>query len=123
MSIISPSRVDDSFTLDALEPPSSSPVRRRLRVERVWRGPDADPSWVRPALLLLLTVTAGLYMWNLGASGWANTYYSAAVQAGSKSWKAFFFGSLDAGNSITVDKSPGFLWVMELSARLSLIHI
>ena len=37
---------------------------------------------------------------------------------GSKSWKAFFFGSLDAGNSITVDKSPGFLWVMEISARI-----
>ena len=68
--------------------------------------------------IALLGATALLYIWGLGASGWANTYYSAAVQAGSKSWKAFFFGSLDAGNSITVDKSPGFLWVMELSARI-----
>ena len=40
------------------------------------------------------------------------------MQAGTKSWKAFFYGSLDSGNSITVDKSPGFLWVMELSARI-----
>ena len=31
-----------------------------------------------------------------GASGWANAFYSAAVQAGSKSWKALFFGSFDA---------------------------
>ena len=37
-----------------------------------------------------------LYLWDLGASGWANAFYSAAVQAGSESWKAFFFGSSDA---------------------------
>ena len=82
------------------------------------RGRADAPAWERPALIALLGATAVLYLWGLGASGWANTYYSAAVQAGTKSWKAFFFGSLDAGNSITVDKSPGFLWVMELSARI-----
>ncbi|MGG8409827.1 glycosyltransferase family 39 protein, partial [Streptomyces sp. 12297] len=42
----------------------------------------------------------------------------AAVQAGSESWKAFFFGSSDAGNSITVDKPPAALWPMALSVRL-----
>ena len=51
-----------------------------------------------------------LYLWGLGASGWANSFYSAAVQAGSQSWKAFFFGSSDAANSITVDKTPASLW-------------
>ncbi len=35
---------------------------------------------------------------------WANSFYSAAVQAGSVSWKAFLFGSSDGGSSITVDK-------------------
>ena len=84
----------------------------------MWRGPDTDPAWVRPALLFLLAVTAGLYVWNLGASGWANSYYSAAVQAGTKSWKAFFFGSTDASNFITVDKTPASLWVMEVSGRI-----
>jgi 4-amino-4-deoxy-L-arabinose transferase-like glycosyltransferase len=39
-------------------------------------------------------------------------------QAGSESWKAFFFGSSDAGNSITVDKPPASLWVMALSVRI-----
>ena len=29
-----------------------------------------------------------------------------------RSWEAFFFGSLDAGNVITVDKPPASLWVM-----------
>src|SRR5256886_17333855 len=77
-----------------------------------------NPAWVRPAFLALLGATAVLYLWNLAASGWANAYYSAAVLAGTKSWAAFFFGSLDASNFITVDKAPGSLWVMEISARL-----
>ena len=77
-----------------------------------------DPAWVRPALLALLVGTGVLYLWGLGSSGWANSFYSAAVQAGTKSWKAFFFGSFDSSNFITVDKPPASLWVMELSARI-----
>ena len=73
---------------------------------------------MRPALLGLLTAAALLYLIGLGRSGWANGFYSAAVQAGAHSWKAFFFGSSDAANFITVDKPPASLWVMELSARL-----
>jgi 4-amino-4-deoxy-L-arabinose transferase-like glycosyltransferase len=77
-----------------------------------------DPRWTRPALWALLTVTALTYLWDLGASGNANSYYAAAVQAGTQSWKALLFGSVDAGNSITVDKPPAALWVMGLSGRL-----
>jgi 4-amino-4-deoxy-L-arabinose transferase-like glycosyltransferase len=69
-------------------------------------------------LMGLLALTAVLYLWGLGASGWANSFYSAAVQAGSESWKAFFFGSSDAASSITVDKTPLSLWPMSLSVRL-----
>jgi 4-amino-4-deoxy-L-arabinose transferase-like glycosyltransferase len=78
----------------------------------------ADPRWTRPALAGLLGLTAVLYLWGLSANGWANSFYSAAVQAGTKSWSAFFFGSSDAAGSITVDKPPASLWVMELSARI-----
>lgn len=78
----------------------------------------ARPRWVLPALGLLLVGTAVLYLVNLSASGYANTFYSAAVQAGSRSWEAFFFGSSDAASSITVDKPPASLWVMELSVRV-----
>jgi len=85
---------------------------------RAWRGSPDAPRWERPALLGLLGSTAVLYLWGLSASGWANAFYSAAVQAGSQSWTAFFFGSFDAGNAITVDKPPASLWVMELSARV-----
>ncbi|MGK3202568.1 ArnT family glycosyltransferase [Amycolatopsis sp. MEPSY49] len=78
----------------------------------------AGRTWHRPALAALLLGTAVLYLWGLGASGWANAFYSAAAQAGSQSWKALFFGSSDAANAITVDKTPAALWVMGLSARL-----
>ncbi|MEU9230884.1 glycosyltransferase family 39 protein [Streptomyces subrutilus] len=76
------------------------------------------PRWERPAFAGLLTATALLLLWDLGSSGYANSFYSAAVQAGGESWKAFFFGSSDAGNSITVDKPPAALWPMMLSVRL-----
>ena len=90
----------------------------RGRLARFVLGRERDPVWVRPALLTLLALTAVLYLWDLGASGWGNSFYSAAVQAGTKSWKAFFFGSSDSSNFITVDKPPASLWVMELSARI-----
>jgi 4-amino-4-deoxy-L-arabinose transferase-like glycosyltransferase len=99
-----------------------SPVQpaspRRGWVVRFVRGRESDAAWVRPALLTLLTLTAVLYLWDLGATGWGNSFYSAAVQAGTKSWKAFFFGSSDSSNFITVDKPPASLWVMEISARI-----
>jgi 4-amino-4-deoxy-L-arabinose transferase-like glycosyltransferase len=79
---------------------------------------EGSPAWAGPAFLALLSATAFIYLWNLSASGWANAFYSAAVQAGTRSWKAFFFGSLDASNFITIDKSPASLWVMEIAARV-----
>ncbi|GIG66176.1 ArnT family glycosyltransferase [Phytomonospora endophytica] len=74
-------------------------------------------NWERPALAVLLLATAVAYIWGLSASGWANSFYSAAVQAGSESWQAFFYGSSDAAGLITVDKPPASLWVMALSVR------
>src|SRR5262245_59018711 len=90
-------------------PPVSSPPASPPRARRdvLHRG----------GLALLLAAAAALYLWGLGESGWANSYYSAAAQAGSQSWKAFFFASSDAGNSITVDKTPASLWLMALSVR------
>lgn len=79
-----------------------------------WRS--VDPA--RAGLVALLVGTGVLYLWGLGESGWANSFYSAAAQAGSESWKAFFFGSSDAANSITVDKTPLSLWPMALSVKL-----
>ena len=87
-----------------------------------WRGRrswfSSGPRWELLALLALLAGSGALFAWNLAASGWANAYYSAAVLAGSHDWTAFLFGSFDASNAITVDKTPAALWVMSLSARI-----
>jgi 4-amino-4-deoxy-L-arabinose transferase-like glycosyltransferase len=88
------------------------------RMARLLRGRPQDPAWVRPAVAALLAAAAVLYLADLSRNGWANAFYAAAVQAGTKSWKAFFFGSFDAANFITVDKTPASLWVMEISARI-----
>jgi 4-amino-4-deoxy-L-arabinose transferase-like glycosyltransferase len=63
-------------------------------------------------------LAAVLYLYNLSVNGLGNPYYAAAVKSGSVSWKAFFFGSLDPGSFITVDKPPAAFWVQAISVRL-----
>jgi 4-amino-4-deoxy-L-arabinose transferase-like glycosyltransferase len=92
--------------------------RSAPQLRNLVRGRAEDATWVRPALIALLAGTAVLYLAGLAANGWANAFYSAAVQASTKSWKAFFFGSSDSSNFITVDKPPASLWVMGISARI-----
>ncbi|MFJ4027141.1 ArnT family glycosyltransferase [Paenarthrobacter sp. NPDC089989] len=110
------------------DPTASATSQRGLRRRGIrWRGPRlAKGSAANSAGLLrnrlelgaVLLGTAILYIWGLGASGWANAFYSAAAQAGSQDWTAWFFGSSDAANSITVDKPPAALWITGLSVRL-----
>nr|WP_183504562.1 MULTISPECIES: glycosyltransferase family 39 protein [unclassified Mycolicibacterium] len=86
------------------------------------RAPGAAPRrgsrWPAVALTCLLIVTAALYLWNLPINGYGNAFYAAAAESGAKSWSAWFFGSLDPNNFITVDKPPAALWVTGLSVRL-----
>jgi 4-amino-4-deoxy-L-arabinose transferase-like glycosyltransferase len=79
--------------------------------------PDRAPRWSLPVLLAILVLAGVLYGWNLSGNG-LNSFYSAAVYSGTQSWKAWFFGSLDAGNFLTVDKPPFALMVMGLSCRV-----
>jgi 4-amino-4-deoxy-L-arabinose transferase-like glycosyltransferase len=79
-----------------------------------WRSPTISQMTVAGICVLAAT----LYTWGLGGNGMANSYYAAAVRSGAKSWKAMFFGAIDPGSFITVDKPPAALWVMDLSARL-----
>ncbi len=88
----------------AAPPPPPPPAPARTGRERV-------------ALAALLVATAATYLWNLSANGWGNEFYAGAVQAMTKNWTAFFFGSSDAGNTVTVDKPPAALWVQALAAR------
>ena len=106
--------VADTQTADLVRPETRPPSWTR----RLVRRNESDPAWVRPALGGLLVLTAALYLWGLSKNGWGNEFYAAAVQAGSKSWKAFLFGSSDAANTITVDKPPASLWIPELFVRI-----
>ena len=107
-----------STTTVRLRRPEPRARGRRDRLRGFVRGDVSDPAWARPALLGAARADGVAYLWNLTASGYANSFYAAAVQAGTKSWKAFFFGSLDSSSFITVDKPPASLWVMALSGRI-----
>ena len=104
-------------------PTRGTPWRRLLRVPARSLGgvtppSPLDPPWERLALLALLAGTGVLYLWALSSNGNGNSFYAAAVQAGTRSWRAFFFGSFDSSSFITVDKPPASLWVMALSGRI-----
>lgn len=95
----------------------AAPPAAPSRLRALFTGPPEDPRWARPALWAILVLATALYAWNMSSVS-GNTFYNAAVYSGTKSWKAFFFGALDAGSFITVDKPPFALWVMGLSARV-----
>ncbi len=92
-----------------LDAPSTS-AAHRFSLRRVSRS-----GWITAAIA---TLTAVLYSWNLTVNGYGNEYYAAAVKSASVDWKAFFFGSIDPGNFITVDKPPAALWLQALSVRI-----
>ncbi len=105
--------------MTAVVPDVTAPADRAARwITPRTRARAAEPAWVRPAFAGVTLLSAVLYTWNLAISGYANTYYSAAALAASKSWSAFFFGSFDAANFITIDKPPFAIWIMGLSVRL-----
>ena len=99
-----------------------SPARRsRLpggAARRLVRGDPADPAWSRPALLGVCLLAGVLVCWSLTANGYANTYYSEAVYAGTRSWTAFLTNALDVSGYVSIDKTPLSVWMMTLSARV-----
>ena len=114
---------DPGRTRGTPRPCPDRPDPRRRAPPRPAAGTAGGPSPARPAgsarrCSRCWSARPLLYLWNLSASGYANDFYAAAVQAGTQSWKAWLFGSLDSGNAITVDKPPASLWVMTLSARI-----
>jgi 4-amino-4-deoxy-L-arabinose transferase-like glycosyltransferase len=99
-------------------PPALPRPRRPLSPPALLRARAGDPAWARPALIGVLLLAAVLCCWNITISGNSNTYYAAAVKSASVDWKAWFFGALDPGSFITVDKPPLSIWLMGLSARI-----
>ncbi len=72
-------------------------------------------------LLGIAALAAALYAWNIRSSGYA-FFYSTAVKSMSVSWKAFFYGALDPGATITLDKLAGSFVPQALSARIFGFH-
>ena len=97
----------------ALPPPAAVDAASRRRP--AWARRPSRSGWITAAIAAF---TAVLYTWNLSSIGYGNSYYAAAVKAMSVSWKAFFFGAIDPGSFITVDKPPAALWLQALSARV-----
>ena len=105
-------------TITAPEAQRSAGSRLPALLARLMGVRAAEASWVAPAMLGVVGLAAILYLVNLTVSGYANTYYSAAALAGSQSWSAWFFGSIDSANFITVDKPPLGTMLIGLSVRL-----
>ena len=102
---------------------TSLPIEGTVRpAPRSRAGARASLPRIRPELAGLLLLAALLNLWALARNGYANEYYSAAVQAMSSSWHAFLYGSFDAAGVMTVDKPPLALWVQALSARVFGFH-
>ncbi|MFB6958923.1 ArnT family glycosyltransferase [Streptomyces sp. NPDC056309] len=79
------------------------------------------PRYELPVLLSIAATAAVLYTWGIDHSVY-HTFYAAAVRSMTDNPVAFFFGSFDPGNSITLDKEPGFLWPQALSALVFGFH-
>ena len=96
--------------LHPTRPPAEGLLTRGARgPARAGRGPRCSACWSAPRCS-----TSGASAPRAGPTPSTRP----PCRPGTKSWKAFFFGSLDASNAITVDKPPASLWVMELSARI-----
>src|ERR1700729_2198431 len=89
---------------------------------RIWRSPAGQPSWARPALLVIAALALLTYAYGLGTLT-LEPFYGAAARSMSTSWHNFIFGAFDPWGTVTVDKLPGALWVQALSLRLFGFHL
>jgi len=85
-----------------------------------WLSPDDQPGWVRPTLLVVALLAAGLDAWRAGT--YLEVYYAAAVRSMSMGWHNFFFAAVDPDGTVTLDKLPGAFWIQALAVRAFGVH-
>lgn len=77
---------------------------------------DERTQW-RLSLTGLSLGAALIYLWDL-ANGQRSEYYGAIAMAMSKSFSNLFFGTLDPGGSVTLDKIPGSYWIPAIFVKI-----
>jgi 4-amino-4-deoxy-L-arabinose transferase-like glycosyltransferase len=92
--------------------PVTSPAARPRRSLRARVHPRYG------ALACILALSTVLNVHRLAQNGYANTFYSAAVQSMLKSLHNFLYVSFDPGGLVTIDKPPLAVWVQVISAKL-----
>ena len=65
----------------------------------------------------IVGIAAVLRLWSLGQTPYS-PFYDAAVRSMTLSWHNFFFGALEPGGSVSVDKAPVDLWFQVVSVKL-----
>jgi 4-amino-4-deoxy-L-arabinose transferase-like glycosyltransferase len=99
--------------IDAERPPASSLARARSRRGRPPR--TAQAGWL--AVGALLALAAALRLWLIHDVP-GNVFYDAAVRSMGRSWHAFFFGALEPGETVSIDKPPVDLWLQVAATRV-----
>ncbi len=77
-----------------------------------------DANLERLALVAILLFAAALRLWGIDRSGFANTYYAAAVRSMTLSLHNFLYLSFDPAGFVSVDKPPLAFWIQVASAKL-----
>jgi len=89
---------------------------------REWLSPPGQPSFARPALLVIAGLAGLAYAWGANSAN-LEPFYGAAARSMSESWHDFLFGAFDPRGTVTVDKLPGALWMQALSLRILGFHV
>jgi len=72
----------------------------------------------RIVVMVIMALSLGLQLYNLGSIGDANAYYTATVKSMLQSWHNFFFVAAEPGGSVSVDKPPLGFWIEAIFAFL-----
>lgn len=67
-------------------------------------------------VVVIMVSSFALHIYNIQSIGYANEYYTAAIESMLKSWSNFFFVAAEPGGSVTVDKPPLGLWIQTIFA-------